>query len=191
LLIEQLSDICVKFTLTQNELKTYNLEFNDIGRYDLNTRAMISNLIDLAENSQDISINFGSNEVYVEAFMCSNENCIIYISLIVSDRLYKYNPPKEFNFFMCKSQNLKHLVRMSAQLMKFSIHGITSSSLYLQSETFILLIDCTSETFESIMYTLAEFCEYSTKRPNLEHLNEHWQSLAQGNAIQRLNLLNS
>lgn len=189
MLIEQLSDICVKFTLTHLELKEYNLEFNSIGRYDTNTRNMISNLIGLAENKQDINIKFGLSEVYVEAFSCQNGNCIIYISLIENNNSYNNKGIEKGNFFLCKTDNLNYLIRMSSQLVKFSSSDISSSSLYLQNENFILLIECSKKAFEKILFTVVEFCEYSTKRPTFEQINEYCQCLAQENALQRLNHL--
>ncbi|MGN1411473.1 MAG: adaptor protein MecA [Oscillospiraceae bacterium] len=187
MIIEQLSDICVKFTLTHLELEAYNLEFGSIGRYDANTRTMISNLIYLAENQQDINVNFGSSEVYVEAFSCNNGNCIIYISLIENHSIYKNL--ERSNFFLCKSDNLNHLIRMSSQLVKFASDDISKSSLYLQNEIFILLIECTKKSFEKILLIVTEFCEYSTKRPTLEQINEYWYCLAQENALKRLSIL--
>lgn len=187
LIIEQLSDICVKFTLTHLELKAYNLEFSSIGRYDANTRAMISNLIYLAENQQDIRVNFGSSEVYVEAFSCNNGNCIIYISLIENHNIYR--DLEKSNFFLCKSDNLNHLIRMSSQLIKFASDDISKSSLYLEDEIFILLLECNKKSFEKILFIISEFCEYSTKRPTLEQINEYWYCLAQEDALNRLNLL--
>lgn len=185
MLIEQLSNISVKFTLSHLELAEYNLDFNSISRYDANTRTMISHLILLAENQEDINIHFGTSEVYVEAFSCNDGRCIIYISLIE-------NPHKSLersNFFLCVTDNLNHLIRLSKQLVKFSLSDISSSTLYMEDDNFFLLIECTKKSFEKILYTVAEFCEYSTKRPNYEMLNEYWYCLAQPNALQRLSLL--
>lgn len=185
MLIEQLSDISVKFTLTQSELAEYNLDFNSISRYDANTRTMISHLILLAENKEDITVHFGSSEVYVEAFSCNDSRYIIYISLIE-------NPHKTLernNFFVCITDNLNHLIRLSKQLVRFSLNDISSSTLYMEDDNFFLFIDCTRKSFEKILFAITEFCEYSNKRPNYDTINEYWQCLAEFNAIQRLSLL--
>ncbi|MCC8068197.1 MAG: adaptor protein MecA [Ruminococcus sp.] len=186
MLIEQLSDISVKFTLSQSELNEYNLDFNSISRYDANTRTMISHLILLAESQEGIDVHFGNSEVYVEAFSCSDGRYIVYISLIENPHRYLV---ERSNFFLCMSDNLNHLIRLSKQLVKFSLDDINSSTLYLQDDVFFLLIECTKKSFEKILYSVMEFCEYTTKRPNSDIIDEHWHCLAQPNALQRLSLL--
>jgi len=187
LLIEQLSDISVKFTLSHAELEEYDLDFNSIGKYDTNTRNMISHLILLAESKDNINIMFGSSEVYVEAFSCNNGNCIIYISLIQQDVSHK--SLDRSNFFLCTTDNLNHLIRLSLQLIKFSLPDISSSALYMEGDDLFLLIQCNKKSFEKILYSVTEFCDYSTKRPTNDQLTEHWLCLAESNALQRLSLL--
>lgn len=187
MLIEQLSDISIKYTLSEKELLEFNVNFDSISRYDSNTRLMISHLMLLAETKTDISIQFGDSEVYVEAFSCNNGNCIIYISLIKQEVHHK--GIEKSNFFICNTDNLNHLIRLSKQLLNFSQYDITSSSLYLKDDTFFLLLEFNRKSFEKILYAITEFCEYSTKRPNNQQLIEYYQCLAPDNALSRLSLL--
>ena len=170
--IEQLSNSSVKYTLSKSELDEYNLNFHSMSKYDVYNRSLIADLIAFAEAKQSISVDFSNNEVYVEAFSCNNGNCIIYS-----------------NFMVWKSNSLDVLVRLSKQLVKFSTMDISNSALYRQDSTFLLCIEFTKKSFEKILYSVIEFCEYSIKRPSAELVNEYWECLAYDNAIQRLQSL--
>lgn len=187
MLIEQLSDISIKYTLSEKELLEFGVNFDSISCYDNNTRLMVSDLMLLAETKTDISIQFGNSEVYVEAFSCNNGNCIIYISIIKQEVHHK--GIEKSNFFICKTDNLNYLIKLSKQLLKFSQYDITSSSLYFKDDTFFLLLEFNKKSFEKILYTITEFCEYSTKRPNNQQLKEHYQCLVTNDALTRLSLL--
>ncbi len=186
--IEQLSNSSVKYTLSKSELDEYNLNFHSMSKYDVYTRSLIADLIAFAEAKQSISVDFSNNEVYVEAFSCNNGNCIIYISLVNRYDRSRLDLPVS-NFMVCKSNSLDVLVRLSKQLVKFSTMDISNSALYRQDSTFLLCIEFTKKSFEKILYSVIEFCEYSIKRPSAELVNEYWECLAYDNAIQRLQSL--
>jgi hypothetical protein len=146
---------------------------------------MIANLILLAENREDINVNFKTSEIYVEVFPCNNGDCIVYLSLMQTDRPRK--TIEHSNFIMCVTNDLNHFIRMSKQLVKFSANAIVSSRLYLKDDIFLLFIELKKSFFESVLFSVVEFCEYSTKRSSIK---EPYQILADYDAIYRLSILN-
>lgn len=186
MLIQQLSDFSVKFTLSQVELNEYGLTFESIDSQNANTRVMVSHLILLAESQSNITVDFKHSQVYVEAFACSNGNYILYVSLIKRDT--PNGGLTRSNFLLCTSTALDILVRLSKQLAKFALSDITSSTLFTQGSEYYLLLDFHKKAFEKILYPVAEFCEYSTQRPTTATI-EQWHCLAEYDAVYRLSIL--
>lgn len=186
MLIEQLSDFSVKYTLTSTELAEYGLDFDSISQYDTNTRLMVSHLILLAERQENVSIDFTTSEVYVEVLPCSNGDCVVYLSKIRTDT---HRTVGRSDYILCTSEVLDDLVRLCRQLVKFSMGDITSSRLYLKDTTLLLLLELKVEAFEKVLYAVAEFCEYSTKRTSILTLSERCQPLAEYDAVYRLSVL--
>lgn len=184
MLIEQLSEYSVKFTMANMELAEYGLNFDTIEPNSANTRLMLSHLIALAENQEGVNIDFKTSEVYVEVFPCSG-GCIVYLSLMQNDRPRKAT--EHSDFIVCATDSLNHLTRVSKQLVRFSANAILSSRLYLKDGVFLLLIDLKKQYFERVLFSVVEFCEYSTKRSSIR---EPYQILADYDAIYRLSVLN-
>jgi hypothetical protein len=146
---------------------------------------MVSHLILLAESQGNITVNFKHAEVYVEAFACSNGNYILYVSIIKQDAPTGL---ARSDFLLCTSSSLGTLIKLAKQLAKFSLRDITSSRLFTQSGEYYLLLDIHKHAFERVLYTVVEFCEYSTKRPTTATI-EQWHCLAEYDAVYRLSIL--
>lgn len=186
MLIEQLSDSTVKYTLTPAELEGYGLDFETIGRYDANTRAMVYHLMLLAERQEGITVRFDASEAYVEALLRSDGDCIVYVSVVQHDTSRRRLG--EGNSITCTTDSLDLLVRLSRRLLSLPSESVASSALYYGGGTFFLLLEPCRGAFERVLYGVVEYCEYSTE-DGRGFLSERCLCLEPEDALLRLSLL--
>ncbi|MDO5558670.1 MAG: adaptor protein MecA [Oscillospiraceae bacterium] len=170
MIIEQLSSLTVKVSLTASELYEHNVDFDSLENDDKNTRSLVSDVIN--QINIKLGLNFFNEHLYIEAFSGRESGCILYIS-VVNNSLYDEDELVDFmdsdfsqdfelsdnsdnkdvsvNVIMFETTVPRSLILLAVFLDKF-YHSYTSqSSLYFCDNIYRLLVTTQSTYSNEIL----------------------------------------
>lgn len=185
MIIEKLSSLTVKVSLTQEDMANHNVCFEYIQKDNINTAKLISYIVH--EIKENLGIDLYSENLYIEAFSCTNNNCILYISAI--DKTDDISDPSVLppDFIILETNSAKNIIRFSVELMKYFYEYHKSSSLYHNRNIFRMILDTTDDYNGSIIETaVANNLKYYTDDLTLAHTKEYFKCVLSNNAVKNL-----
>lgn len=186
MIIEKLSSLTVKVSLTVNELHAYDLSFECLENNSQNTRALIAYIIH--EIRVNLGLNLYSEHLYIEAFSCVNNGCILYISAVdnsLSDKAEENGMTS--GIVMLESGTEKNMIRFSVDFDRyFHEYGI-DSRLYYSDNIFRLIIHVDPEKFDSVIDTaFTHGLKYCTDESVTAYTQEYFTCIFDESAIEKL-----
>ncbi len=185
MIIEKLSSLTVKVSITHEELSRYNTNFENLKNGNANTERLISYIIH--EIKENLNINLYSEYIYIEAFSCINNSCVLYISAIDEN-----TDPEGINtvlpeLLILETNNIKNMIRFSVEITKYLPTSHKNSSLYYCGSKFRMIMDINPENFESIMDTATtNDLKYCTEEKNIPLTEEYFRCIFENSAIGKL-----
>lgn len=147
--IEKLSSLTVKVSLSSAELEAYSLDFDLINEYSKNTENLLKYI--LKEIYIHLGLNLFSENLYIEAFSCSDQKCVLYISVSGDpDEKIICDNEAEKEKTILETGNSTDMISFSKDIAEYYNDYFSNSSLYHSNNIFRLLIETEPEKSESI-----------------------------------------
>lgn len=188
--IEKLSSLTVKVSVTDNELRHFELSFEQLENHDRNTRELIAYA--LHEIRNNLGLNLYNEHLYIEAFSCSTSGCILYIS-VIDESIYEQ--PSIRNFFpeelMFETGCEKTIIRFSAELENYFTGTHSNSKLFYNNNIFRLIYsindDLDYDIAESILDTAENYnIRYITDKTAIAYTEEYYVCIIENDAVEKL-----
>lgn len=188
--IEKLSSLTVKVSVTDNELRHFELSFEQLENHDRNTRELIAYA--LHEIRNHLGLNLYNEHLYIEAFSCSSSGCILYIS-VIDESIYEQ--PMVNNLFqnelMFETGCEKTIIRFSADLDNYFIGTHNNSKLFYNNNIFRLIYKINSDFDYDIAESIIDAAEnynirYITDRTAIAYTEEYFFCIIESDAVPKL-----
>lgn len=138
MIIEKLSSLTVKVSLSHNELTEFGLNFEKLDSNNTETKQLIKIIIE--EIKRNLGLNLHNENLYIETFSSRN-GCILYISVTCTDLGFKIsNTSKRTDYLILETPDEKNLIRFSCDLFRYLEEYVVSSSLYYYNGTFRMIL---------------------------------------------------
>lgn len=187
MIIEQLSSLTVKVSLTKTDLENHNVNFESLENSNKNTKEFVSSVID--EVRLNLGLDLYNEPLYIEAFSCINNGCILYISAIDNSLYEQPDQPEEniSEFIILETRSAKMLIRFSIDFLKYFCESHIGSTLYYSDNIFRLIINIHSESYSGILDTAINHgFKYSTDKTLLAYTEEYYSCIFKCNAADKL-----
>jgi negative regulator of genetic competence, sporulation and motility len=186
LIIEKLSSLTIKVSITENELSEYALSFDSLNSSDSRTKEFIMYV--LREIRSNLGINLCNENLYIEAFSCINKDCILYISAVdlsISDDTE--NTHEEAGFIIFEATDPHKLIRFSEDIKRYFDEYCISSRLYHHNNVFRLFIELDCEKADSMIDTaFTHGLKYSSDNIIAAKTEEYFVCVIEENAVGKL-----
>ena len=169
--------------LTKQDMTELDITYEDMDYSTIETRRVIWTLLDEAGKALGKELD-PSRRMIIEAIPKSEGGCVLNFTLLDSKkRISKHNQllKKQNESFICEFDSLDFLYRAAK-----NINFRHQSSLYEKSGKYRLIISAANNS-GNVAQQFSEFgkiicCDTLT----CEHIKEHWNLLAEGNALSLL-----
>ena len=145
--LEMLGMDTLKVTIDKEELESQNVTPMDIARNSYEAQKLLCKIILLAASECDFR---PVGDKYTVEVFSNKDNCIIYISLIISRKQICKR------YIVCQSNNIKDISMLCLALMNMRC-SIVCSSLFSDDTKYIIAIKCQNESYEAIKSIMSEF----------------------------------
>ena len=169
--------------LTEQDMAKLDITYEEMDYSTIETRRVIWTLLDEAGKALGKELD-PSRRMIIEAIPKNEGGCVLNFTLL--DTRKRINPQKQLlkkqsENFMCEFDNLDALYRAAE-----SINIRHENSLYEKDGKYRLVICGACDTWNAARH----FSEFGRVRGcdalTCEHMKEHWNLLAEGNAIEKL-----
>ncbi|MBQ2904618.1 MAG: adaptor protein MecA [Clostridia bacterium] len=172
--------------LTKQDMLELDITYEDMDYSTIETRRVIWTV--LGEAGKALGREFDpSRRMIIEASPKSEGGCTLCFTILDGRKNrfpQKHTLRKQEDNLICDFDNLDGLFRAAAEAAAPGEN--IRSSLFELNGTYRLILGYSSETLRNI---LSEFCTVrNCSRLIYEHTREHWHLLAEGNAVELLNL---
>ena len=140
MIIEKLSSLTIKVSLSYGELKIYSLDFDSMTEHNENTKNLLKNI--LKEIYNHLGLNLFNETLYIEAFSGSGQKCILYISVSLDSSVTEKT--------IVESGNCRDIILFSKDLVRYYNDYCKNSSLYHYNNIFRILIESEQAKSKSI-----------------------------------------
>lgn len=186
MLIEIISENTVKVTLTGADMEEYAVSYEELDRKNPETKQLLLELIDIIEEEK--SLDLCAEKLFIEAFPQNDGGCLLYISIIDSKLKQKNNL---YNEIVCTAPDSESLIALCRQLFRFCCHLFRKSELYIESDSFRLILHTFSKSDRKIRMFLSEYGTILGDGAALsERIREHGTPVLEENAVERLSSIN-
>lgn len=172
--------------LTKQDMIELDITYEDMDYSTIETRRVIWTVLGEAGKALGRELD-PSRRMIIEASPKSEGGCTLSFTILDGRKNrfpQKHTLRKQEDNLICDFENLDSLFRAAAETA-VSEHN-PQSSLFELNGTYRLILGYSSETLRNI---LSEFCVIQNcSRMMYEHTREHWHLLAEGNAVELLNL---
>ena len=187
--IEQIDPQTIKVILTQTDMDSFDITYDDMDYKDPHTKQVILEL--LRQIKQEITIDFNSGKLFIEAFPYLNGGCVLYICTIALEnekaepsasvsRRTGFNTPLVFEF-----DDINLLTDTCSRLLQQYNHIILRSALYWYENKYRLLIYSYFKLDNKIISLVKEYGNYIGKGTVQSSIvREHAKLLIENNAIE-------
>ncbi|MBP1566203.1 MAG: adaptor protein MecA [Oscillospiraceae bacterium] len=183
MIIEKLSSLTVKVSLSQEDMASHNISFEHIQKDDINTTKLITYIVH--EIKENLGLNLYSEHLYIEAFSCTNNNCILYISAI--DNEINESANCTHGFIILESTSAKSIITFCTELINIFNEYNENSSLYHYKNTFRMILDINPDKFESIEETaIVNSIKYYTDKMTMIYTKEYFNLIFKKDAVNKL-----
>lgn len=148
MIIEKLSSMTIKVTISKYDMKKYDLDFGSLSENNSKTEKFLRYV--LKEILFHLGINLFNESLYIEAFSCSRNNCIFYISVTDARLNEEQKTDSEPEKNIIESGNSTELILFSKDFIKYYSEYCIGSSLYHKNNIYRLIIETLPEKSESI-----------------------------------------
>lgn len=136
--IEPLDHQTIKIILSANDMKEYNISYDEMDYNNPTTRKVIIQL--LQQVRTQTSIDFSHNKLFIEAFPAQEGGCVLYLNLLGAPAKSTNHKGGFHTPLIFLIDNLEELRRLCNKLYHSYNHLILKSSLYETDESYILMI---------------------------------------------------
>ncbi len=178
--ISQLSNTKVLISLCNEDMKNFELEFDDMGLSDPHSKKIISRLLSLACTSQNLVTD---NKTILCEALKSTDGCVLLVSLSDKKSERKKYRIKRITEYPCyKFDNVENMLCAIEKLYRTDVFFYNNSA-YCYKDKYYLVFDY-PVVAQKAKKILSEF-SYTVKgtKPFVARLNESAKALSQGNAI--------
>lgn len=148
MIIEKLSSLTIKVTISNHDMKNYRLDFDSLSENSINTKQLIRHI--LREISRHLGINLFNESLYIEAFSYNEKKYILYIS-VTDARINECTDCSNVSEkSIIETADSKKLILFSKDFVKYYSEYCTDSSLYHRNDVFRLIIETVPEKSESV-----------------------------------------
>ena len=148
MIIEKLSSLTIKVSLSYEELKIYSLDFDSMTEHNENTKNLLKNI--LKEIYNHLGLNLFNETLYIKAFSGSGQKCILYISVSLDSDEYDYSDSSVTEKTIVESGNCRDIILFSKDLVRYYNDYCKNSSLYHYNNIFRILIESEQAKSKSI-----------------------------------------
>ena len=152
--IEQISDITIKVSLSERDLQMYNI--SSLESNNSNTKLMLIELIAQVQTVINRRLNY--EELFIEAFACSDGGCILYISTMDTE-LRPIKKSRVFSDILCEADKLEELISLSRHLQQHLNDHILCSELYHKNGLYRLILHTYAKSEEKLLSIVGEYSE--------------------------------
>lgn len=181
-----ISNSTIKIFLSSEEMRFYNIKFDDLDKEKYETRRFILNLINEIKSLNNVDLS--NEKLYIEAFEQNNGSCLLYISIKGEKFKKKDNISSEIVY---EFETLSDVIIASKILWKNMNHLFRESDFLCSNQNYRLIIKSYSKVKEKIRNCLCEYGkEIGTDDITASVTREHYTMVIQENAIELLSVLN-
>lgn len=182
LTIEKLSETTVKISLSEKELISYKVEFDMLDGENPAVRKMLSEILDDVRKKTGMKLN--NEKLFIEAFMCPDTSCVIYISAIENLKVRKKS--SVYGFLTLEFNDAIVLAKISRGIFLSFSHIIKDSSLYFQNGTYRLILKVYGKSEKRLEQLLDSYCAVYSGELMKCITEEYSECICDCNAIERL-----
>lgn len=186
--IELLENKTVKVVLSNIDMMSYNLTYEEMDYKNPETKKVIMQLIEKIK--KEISIDLSTGKLFIEAFPYIDGGCILYVNMIDSD--YKKGQMKNFKSsfptpIVYSFNDINALGNLSKRMISRYNHVILKNSLYYYENKYFLLIYTYFKMDSQLSALLKEYGQFYGKGAVVCSLvKEHAKEIIEENAIETL-----
>lgn len=181
-----ISNSTIKIFLTNEDMKDYNIKFDDLDKESHETKLFLFRLIDEVKENNDIDLS--GEKLYIEAFEQANGCCLIYISI----RGEKFKKKEKLSTdLIYEFRTLSDAISASSALWNNQCHLFRESEFLCSENNYRLIIKAYSRAEKRLCNCLCEYgCEIGDDEISASVTREHYTMLIDKNAVEMLSLLN-
>ena len=172
--------------LTKQDMLELDITYEEMDYSTIETRRVIWTVLGEAGRILGRELD-PSRRMIIEASPTSEGGCTLNFTILDGRRnpaARKHTLKKQEENIICDFDNLDDLFRAAEEIAHSE--KTVKSSLFEQSGTYRLIIGCPTDCYRNV---LSEFCKTrSCGKLLCDFTKEHWHLLAEGNAVELLNL---
>lgn len=180
--ISVISSSTVKVLMTQEDMQSYNIEFDNLDKSNTPTRLFLTRLIGEIRHTNDIDLSH--EKLYIEAFPQSGGGCLIYISIGGEKFKQRTRVCEElvYEFF-----ELYDLIGACTRLWNEHSHLCRSSELYCSDKSYRLILKAFSKSEDKLCRTINEYGSFlGASEISAAATREHFSPVIEKNAVEVL-----
>lgn len=190
--IEQIDQQTVKVVLTQDDMDSFDITYEEMDYQDPNTKRVLMELLQRIRD--EMQMDLGGGRLFVEAFPYLDGGCVLYICNIPAEGDKRARPVKKPSGFntpiVFEFENLSLLTAACGRLIQRYNHIILKSALYLYEEKYRLLLYSYFKQDEKLIALVSEYGRYVGKGAvQSSFVKEHAKLLLESNAVETLSEL--
>lgn len=180
--IEKLSETTVKISLSEKELISYKVEFDMLDGENPAVRKMLNEILDDVRKKTGMKLN--NEKLFIEAFMCPDTSCVIYISVIENLKVRKKS--SVYGFLTLEFNDAAVLTKISRGIFLGFSHIIKDSFLYFQNGTYRLILKVYGKSEKRLEQLLDSYCTVYSGELVKNITEEYSECICDRNAVERL-----
>jgi negative regulator of genetic competence, sporulation and motility len=184
--IESTSKNTIIISLSNDDLQSLGITYEDMDYNTIETRRVIYTLLEEANKTLDKDIH-PSGKMFIEAIPDPFGGCVLYFTVFQNDADKEEEKPTQMSFFnyLCEFKNENNLIDASRAVLT-SFRNPPNSRLYSNGNNYRMVFKVVEDRpkFKAII------CEYSDKifESNLKIIQttEHWDCICDENAVEKI-----
>ncbi len=187
--IELLDDKTVKVVLSNTDMISLNLTYDEMDYKNPDTKRVILQLVD--QIKKEVSLDLSTSKLFIEAFPYVDGGCILYVNLLDLNLKSKstakqYKISFDTPIIFCFS-DIDSLGNLSKRLLERYSHIILKNSLYLYNGKYYLLLYTYFKMDDQLSRLLNEYGQYYGKGAIMSAvIQEHAKELISSDALEKL-----
>lgn len=182
--IELLDDKTVKVLLSDIDMKSLELSYEEMDYKNPQTKRVLLKLID--EIKKEVKINLNAGKLFIEAFPYADGGCILYVNVLEIQRDNSQKKPRQgFDtplIFMF--EDIDSLAKLSGRLIARYSHIILKSTLYLWERKYYLMLYTYFKMDNDLIQLIKEYGKfYGRGATRSAIVMEHAKELIKADAI--------
>lgn len=179
--IEIISDSTIKVSLDKKDFEDFGISYGELSRTNPKTREFLLELLEIIQIEKGVDLC--SEKLFIEAFICDEGGCLIYISATCGKIRNRKPVTPELTCEIFLPESLPLLAR---RLFSDYSHILHESGLYEDSGCYRLILTVFTGTEERLLSLLREYGTVSEDSVHAAYTREHFKALAQKDAVERL-----